>query len=189
MSPINKTGIEYRKRRILDELRQAIEEMSGLSLSPSDDSISFFSLGLDSLFLTQFVGHLKKTFEVSLSFRQILEEYTDISSLGDYLDRELPNDFFQDIPSQHAEPVPFHSGATITQEISIRATVLSGQDAGVSANETLEKVVREQIQVMKTQLDILQNIPRRAPRTSQDDEQDPADSFKKQPLLLISRNR
>ena len=39
--------------------------------------------------------------------------------------------------------------------------------------------MREQIQVMKTQLDILHNIPRRAPRTSQDDEQDPADSFKK----------
>ena len=57
-----------------------------------------------------------------MSFRQLLEEYTDISSLGDYLDRELPNDLFQDIPSQHAEPVPFHNGTDITQEISIRAT-------------------------------------------------------------------
>ena len=54
---------------------------------------------------------------------------------------------------------------------------LTGQESGFSQSVTLEKVIRTQLQVMRTQLDILQNIPQGPPETSKNDGIDSPDSL------------
>ncbi len=147
---------------------------------------------MDSLFLTQLLGRLKKNFDVNLKFRQLFEDYTDIGQLSDYLDQELPKETFQNTFPQPTDQEPLHIEANTHQESSPMSPILPGQETDFSQNETLENVIRTQLQVMKTQLDILQNIkepgnkitlnaniPQRSPQTPQNEQKSPPDSLEK----------
>jgi glutamate-1-semialdehyde aminotransferase/acyl carrier protein len=145
-----------RKANIALELRKLLKELSGMDLQESDDASSFLSLGLDSLFLTQVIGKLKKNFNAELKFRQLLEEYTDINSLTDYLDQKIPPEMFrptaalspqQSKTSKELSPSLFSQNIAIDQPLPIPM-----QGAG---NSVLENVITQQLQIMQQQLSML----------------------------------
>jgi amino acid adenylation domain-containing protein len=76
---------------IQNELRSLFEDVSGVELGPDDGGQSFIELGLDSLFLTQVATAIQKKFEVKLTFRQLMEQYTTLDGLVGYLDATLPS--------------------------------------------------------------------------------------------------
>src|SRR5260370_10867064 len=79
-----------RKDSLLPRLKKILEDDSGLELADSEVSATFLELGLDSLFLTQFVLSIQGTFGVKVSFRQLMEDLSSLNSLAEHIDRTLP---------------------------------------------------------------------------------------------------
>jgi amino acid adenylation domain-containing protein len=88
----NNYPIENRKYKIYEKLRILIEEVTGLKVP--NENASFFELGFDSLLLTQLSVNLMQTFNVKVSFRQLNDNLSDLTSLLNYLDEQLPSEFF-----------------------------------------------------------------------------------------------
>jgi len=145
-----------RKANIALELRKLLKELSGMDLQESDDASSFLSLGLDSLFLTQVIGKLKKNFNVELKFRQLLEEYTDINSLTDCLDQKIPPEMFRPsaaLSPQQNEPSKESPLSLPTSNITLDQPLpIPMEGAG---NSVLENVITQQLQIMQQQLNML----------------------------------
>ena len=151
------TDTQPRIIRLGDELREIISELSGLDLEASDDESSFLALGLDSLFLTQLTGRLRKSFDIQLKFRQLLEEYTDIAALSRYLDHELPPDTIQTPLQQSEGELTSNLERNSMKEIVDLQSALSSQQNKSTMDDSVENVIRQQLQVMQAQLNILQN--------------------------------
>ncbi len=79
-----------RKPLINRTVREVLESTSGFELAQHDDLTSFFEIGFDSLMMTQTAKALSLRFKVDISFRQLLEQLTNLASLTDWLDERLP---------------------------------------------------------------------------------------------------
>ena len=133
-----------RKERILIKLRTLMQDLSGLDFDESNDTETFLALGLDSLFLTQVSSKLQNEFNVTVKFRQLLEDLTSLDLLSDYLDNELPPDALP------AEKTRVTSAAPVQAATTPVLTQSRGQPS------TVHQVIGEQLQLMARQLDMLQ---------------------------------
>ena len=74
------------KISILDQrVIHVFEETSGYDLDGADVEASLIELGFDSLLLTQASSALKKEFSVDISFRELMEDYTSIREIAEFL--------------------------------------------------------------------------------------------------------
>jgi amino acid adenylation domain-containing protein len=73
------------KEALIQQIKNLLEESSGLELAEASAEETFLEMGLDSLFLTQVATSLSKKFGVKISFRQLNEEVPNLDKLADYL--------------------------------------------------------------------------------------------------------
>ena len=116
---------EPRRLRIQRRIAEVFTELSGIETGPDETDHQFLELGFDSLFLTQATQSLQRAFAVKLTFRQLMEQYSTIESLGDYLDSVLPASALQAAP----QPSP----------------VVSGAAAPTDASQPLERLLADQL--------------------------------------------
>jgi amino acid adenylation domain-containing protein len=167
-TPIQTTFMtDSRKQRLISILKEVLETTSGLELASVSDDLTFLEMGLDSLSLTQVAIALKKKFKVKIAFRNLLEDYTNLDTLAEFLDKTLPAD---SLPAPQAveivaaqasvSPTPvstMNSSSEFTNgsngngnyEIKPQITVNSGVSSG------LEALVSQQLQIMNQQLELL----------------------------------
>ena len=81
-----------RKSNIIDAINEVFETSSGYDLTEFETDTTFFEMGFDSLVLTQTATALKKEFATEITFRQLLEETTNVELLAEFLDETLPAD-------------------------------------------------------------------------------------------------
>src|SRR5690606_22486820 len=81
-----------RRPRLLGELKEVFEDVAGFDLADADDDANFMELGLDSLNLTQVALQLQRTFQVKVTFRQLMSDYSSLRRLVTWLDGQLPAD-------------------------------------------------------------------------------------------------
>lgn len=79
-----------RKSQLITQIRQILEQASGIDMSMAAAGASFIELGLDSLLLTQVALLVKKQFSLPITFRQLNEDLGTIEVLANYLDINLP---------------------------------------------------------------------------------------------------
>jgi amino acid adenylation domain-containing protein len=84
-----------RKAQIRSSLEAIFTDLSGMDMSTVPVSASFLEMGFDSLFLTQVSQALQTKFGLKIKFRQLVDQLSDLSSLTDYLDRQLRPDAFR----------------------------------------------------------------------------------------------
>ena len=157
---------ESRKQRLLPIVKEVLESTSGLELSQIGNNITFLEIGLDSLSLTQVAIALKKKFKVKIAFRNLLEDYPNLDTLTEFLDRTLPPEAF---------PVPAAVANVAAQAVSTEAisTINVSRQSANGSNEKdsnnvrpqlivnpgtssgLEAVVAQQLQIMNQQLELL----------------------------------
>jgi amino acid adenylation domain-containing protein len=77
------------RERLNRRLCQVLEYSSGEDLSGVDESASFMEMGFDSLFLTQASLAVSKEFKVRITFRQLMESFTTMGALLDFLEQEV----------------------------------------------------------------------------------------------------
>ncbi len=150
-----------RKERLIDDVRRAFEEMSGLELEGADPSATFLELGLDSLVLTQAALELKRKFGVPLAFRQLSEELCTLDALATHLDGVLPADA---APAAAASPPAAASLQAAAQAPSaVPATALLAHALPLtpmtlpsgSGSDDLQQLITAQLQLMQQQLMLL----------------------------------
>jgi len=130
--------------KIQTRLIEVLEDSSGIEIQESDMSISLLDLGFDSLFLTQASTAISNEFGVSLTFRQLLEEFTTLKELCNYIESNLPAEFFTDETSN-----------TISPPAEIENAELLIEKCIVPQN-SVESVITMQLKLMENQLATLQ---------------------------------
>ena len=73
------------KDRLITQIKELLENSSGLELAAAKPEETFVEMGLDSLFLTQIATTLTKKFGVKITFRQLNEEYPNLDRLAEFL--------------------------------------------------------------------------------------------------------
>lgn len=141
-----------------------VEEASGFDLAGASEQDHFLELGLDSLVLTQMATSLKGRFEVDISFRQLMEQLTNVGDLADHLLQEMSPEQLQAFAPATAAPVATAAPLAGVPQAAYSAPAYAApaynaaliHDAGTAAVPgSLEHLIRTQLAVMSQQLDLL----------------------------------
>jgi amino acid adenylation domain-containing protein len=146
-------NIQSRKDTILSTLRTLTADLLQATPSEIDVDMPLLEMGADSLVLAQAVRRIENQFGLTFSIRQLFEELTTLEALVTYIDQHLSPEWAPTpLPSEetHTEKQPLHTVAT-------ELFVPENQKADQIAPETgLEQIIRQQLQVMSQQLEVLQ---------------------------------
>ena len=133
-----------RRLRLVAQLKAAFEDVAGIDLADADDATHFIELGLDSLMLTQMALHLSKVFSVSVSFRQLMTDYSSIDQLASLLDEQLPAEAAAPLATM---PVPAAAPGPLLPARPAQGTAMN--------NDYVQQVIEQQMQLMAQQLALL----------------------------------
>ncbi|CAN5599062.1 hypothetical protein BH11BAC2_BH11BAC2_06210 [soil metagenome] len=139
-----------RKERIINEVREILEESSGIEMTNAEPTSSFVELGLDSLFLTQIALTLSKKYGVKITFRQLNENLSSLESLASHLDQQLPADAVAPIS------IPVNHSPSPTQQINNSPALNTPSMQQPAPEGTMQWVLAQQFQLMQQQLIMLQ---------------------------------
>src|SRR5579864_1640896 len=155
-----------RREMLIQKLCQAWGNLLGVAAAEIDPAATFFALGVDSLLLIQISKLIKDEFKLRIPFRRLLEEFTTIGSLAEYLDQTLPQDQFQPA-GQVAEGPPVILTAELpfavarpqlvpVQPMALPVGNVAGNGvADMASSSIIDAVVTQQLQLMSQQLEIL----------------------------------
>lgn len=166
-TPMTQSVDSAQKSQVLATLCSALEEISGIEVSPSEADVPFLELGLDSLFLTQFAISVQKKFSTKVSFRELQEEWPTLGSLADHLaptvaaaappPRATPASPPVAGPSPQplaAVPAPSAAFAAVPQVPAVNLAALSALGNGQNGG-ALSALIAAQLSLMTQQLALL----------------------------------
>jgi amino acid adenylation domain-containing protein len=131
--------VSERRLRLQPLVASLLEELSGIATGPESVDVSFLQLGFDSLFLTQATQAVHRRFGVKVTFRQMVEQYSSIRSLADYLDSILPTEVFP------AEAVQVPAVATAqAPSLPFDGSVFSREDLLGTLKQAIDLVLEKQ---------------------------------------------
>jgi amino acid adenylation domain-containing protein len=142
-----------RKEHIIIGLKKILEELSGINKDDLEETKNFLELGFDSLFMTQVSLEFQKRFEVKITLRQLLESAPSILSIAEFIDSKLPEGKFE--PPKQEISLREHENQKAEEIGESRETELSTPENNESSQgNALEKLVFEQLEIMRRQLEI-----------------------------------
>lgn len=145
--------------QLIVQLRNMLENTSGIDMSAASGSVSLVELGLDSLTLTQVALQLKQTFKVNISFRQLMEVHRSLDALAAYLDEQLPA-AAPEVPTAAALVTPATvAPAAFAVPALAPLQFVASVTAGNAPNNQVQQLIQQQIQLMAQQLVLLQGVP------------------------------
>jgi len=123
-------SIIMRKQNLINQVKEILENASGIEMNDVTLDMTFIEIGLDSLLLTQIAIILKKQFSLPITFRQLNEEYGTLDLLTDYLDKNLPADTAPQVVPQQPQQLQNPNGGNtaidlISQQLQLLAAQLS----------------------------------------------------------------
>ncbi|QQS35340.1 MAG: aminotransferase class III-fold pyridoxal phosphate-dependent enzyme [Ignavibacteriales bacterium] len=174
-----------RKEYIIDILKDILVDLSGMKKTDLVESKSFLELGFDSLFMTQVSLAFQKKFDVKITLRQLLESTPTILAIADFIDGKLPSGQFEP-PKQEVvieEPVEELVEEYIDPAMN---DDLSSGIGSIVGQGSVEKLVYEQLELMKKQLEMLSGkVMRTIPQpVAKHPEQKPVDKTIAKPEVL-----
>jgi amino acid adenylation domain-containing protein len=139
-----------RKNSLIDQIKEVLENASGIDMNGVTPDMNFIEMGFDSLLLTQVALNLKKEFKLPITFRQLNEEYNSLDSLASFLDANLPQQTqsVQQPVAQNAQP-------------QIQANYANTIPAN---NSSAIGLISQQIQLLAQQIALMQGNGNAAPQ-------------------------
>ena len=132
-------ALPSRNQHLRAEIARVLTDLSGIQTTPAEHDLQFLELGFDSLFLTQATQSLSRTFGLKLTFRQLMEQFSSITTLAGHLDRTLPPEAFTPTPPTAGVP---HSSQPHRDEWA--ASAANGGSTSV------ERLLADQIATLST---------------------------------------
>ncbi len=142
---------------VLQKLITIVKDMSGLDDQDIDLDATFLELGFDSLFLSQASLKFKKVFGIKITFRELFVEANTLSALSTYIDERLADDALSD------ELAAINKPKITTPRVAAQSNHLAVPDPALvnsleqlsASNSPVVRVIAQQLQVMRQQLDAL----------------------------------
>lgn len=147
-------------QRIRNELRSLVMEYTGFGPDEIDDSLSFLELGLDSIYMTQIAGAIKKKFDLEIQLRELFEDLTSIDLLADFLSREVPaggsDDALPAIDNYQASDSRMSEDMAMgVSTIEKSKEVIESALVGPGGSDGVQEIVFSQLRIMERQLEAL----------------------------------
>jgi len=139
--------IQMRKDILINKLKEIFEDAAGIEIDVAHTGLNFNEIGFDSLSLTQIATNLKKTFNIPITFRKLFEEYNSLQLLASYLDANLPADVLK-------PAVVATVSATQKTALTVQAPITFN---GVNNNDLVIGLISQQLQLLSSQLALIQN--------------------------------
>ena len=142
--------------QIQQQLKTVIEEVTGYDMNDIDEESQFSEVGLDSLLLTQIATAIDGKFEIGLTFRHLVEEYTCLKDLTEFVAGKVPPATTtvsvaspSPVPSASAPAAPAVASAAMLPAASpLSAPVML-------TGNTVQDLLNAQLQIMQMQLQVL----------------------------------
>jgi len=135
-----------RQTRLVNQLVELFEDVSGTELQGVDPTSGFVELGLDSLALTQVALQLQKTFSLKITFRELMESFSSFERLAMHIDQMLPPE------ATPATPTAAVANAAIA---SMQPAVAMPAMAIAATGNVVQDLIQQQMQIMQQQLALL----------------------------------
>ncbi|MDG2536712.1 amino acid adenylation domain-containing protein [Dyella jiangningensis] len=136
-----------RQTRLVNQLVELFEDVSGTELQGVDPTSGFVELGLDSLALTQVALQLQKTFSLKITFRELMESFSSFERLAMHIDQMLPPEAMPAAPAPVAAPAAV--AAPMQAAVAMPATSLA------ASGNMVQDLIQQQMQIMQQQLALL----------------------------------
>ncbi|WP_309731377.1 polyketide synthase [Chamaesiphon sp. OTE_75_metabat_556] len=156
---------EPREIRLLPAIAEVFKDTAGVEIGTSEREATFLELGLDSLSLTQVALSLKKKFQVKVTFRQLLEDCSNLTTLSRSIDLQLPPAAFPapvvadptpvadlSVPSAPSPILPMPAPPSVPISIQPLPPPISMSGEHQTA---IASLVQQQLQLMARQLELL----------------------------------
>lgn len=127
------------RESIRDFLKQALNQVTGVSTDAMDESLEVFSLGVDSLMLVQLGKRVEKEFSVDIPIKTFFESLHTLGALIDFVVENRPSEVIAEVRD---EP---------TAAVTVPPAALAIQ----APTSSLETVIRSQLALMEQQLSML----------------------------------
>ena len=140
--------------KIRAEVLAIIEDVSGYELGDADPDSHFSEVGLDSLLLTQVATALERKFKLGITFRHLVEDYTSLSLIADYIASQVEPEVTIQPAQAPAEAIAHTTSGTQNPP--------AGLDFGApiaASNGSIQDIVNAQLQIMQLQLQALGRSP------------------------------
>jgi glutamate-1-semialdehyde aminotransferase/malonyl CoA-acyl carrier protein transacylase/acyl carrier protein len=143
-----------------NKLCEVFEKSSGINVQEYGVNTTFLEMGMDSLFLTQVSLQLKKDLEVTVGFRQLLENFDTIDSLANHLiDKVNPKYFPQVEVREIVQPqvvnTPVKEVAIESKPIMLNPQLVNNLSGSHVASSSIAEIVSKQLELMNQQLLLL----------------------------------
>ncbi|MEQ9314532.1 MAG: condensation domain-containing protein, partial [Henriciella sp.] len=128
------------------ELVKILAGLSGDEPDLSDPATTFWDLGYDSLLMGQVAQKVRRTFQVNVTFRQIMSDHPEVASLIAFLEREMP---------EAALPVPVAAPVASTADApapSVAPAPMAPAPA-LPVGGDLQSIFRDQLAAMQAVID------------------------------------
>ena len=138
-----------RQNRLVNQLVELFEDVSGTELQGVDPASGFVELGLDSLALTQVALQLQKTFSLKITFRELMESFSSFERLAMHIDQMLPPE------AAPATPAPAVATVATVAAPSLQPAVAMPAMAIAATGNVVQDLIQQQMQIMQQQLALL----------------------------------
>ncbi len=154
------TPEHHRRCHILSMLHPMLAELSGFEPEDLDPSSTFPEMGFESLMLIQFSQGIQRTFDIKVSFRQLIEQIETLDGLVAFLDAQLPPEVLLTAtsPSKASESVPPPNGLSgigLPMAPSPEMANRNGTFAAPQVSSGMEAIMQQQLRIMSLQLEAL----------------------------------
>ena len=136
-----------RSTRLIAQLTELFEDISGSDFEGADTDANFIELGLDSLSLTQVALQLQKTFALKITFRELMESFSTFERLAVHIDQLLP--------PEAAAPAPVPVAANPVQAVNTPALAMPAIAQPAPSGGIVHDVIQQQMLIMQQQLALL----------------------------------
>ncbi len=85
-------AVPAKTARVKTRIIQILEDLSGDTVQDGSEAVSFLDLGFDSLFLAQLSTKVQSSFDVAVTFRQLLDDLSSIDALSTYVAAQRPEE-------------------------------------------------------------------------------------------------
>lgn len=139
---------EQHLSEILQQLKELLEDVTGYDTAGIAEDAHFSEVGYDSLLLTQIATAIDQEFKVGITFRHLVEEYTCLKDLSEFIAGKVP---------MKTQPIPSNPVATAApaQFLTNRALQASAPIQIEGAGNSLQELVNAQLRIMQLQLQVL----------------------------------
>ncbi|GAB1545336.1 hypothetical protein NUACC21_80120 [Scytonema sp. NUACC21] len=161
---------------ILSRLISLVAESLRISVSEVDIHAPFLEMGADSIILIEALQTVESLYGLKIAIRQVFENLTDVSKLATYIDQNLSPEWILTNNPQPSEAEvqmqpPNQRDAIASVSIETPRQNIQAFAQGEISETALERIMRQQLQIMSRQLEILSNNSLPADNVSSDEHQ------------------